>query len=398
LSVRSLTGWSGNRTFFFAGKNMDLSFKFNPEILIGTDTLSMAGTVCSRHGQRIMIAADHGMDTQTVKRLKEILEDSGLKTIVFDRIEEDSTAGKADNIVELSRAAHCDAIIGFGGHKTQIIARMAAIMIPMKITSFELLEGRLSQNKFLPFISIPTEGLDAFSLCDFFIAVDPRSSLIKSIQSPDNLLSAVIIDKSLDKILSRDDAALFIFDGFLTAMEAYCSAKANFFSDTLLERALNFYSRLLKGGTGGINADTYVQAGFLASLGSSVSSPGLGAALSYAINARFKTTPKQQCSTALLPFIAEKLVSARPEKMARIASFLGAAGKGAAVAEAANSAAGNIRRSIEALNLPLDLKAYNIPFDRITAAVEAGRNLEFISNSPWTVLAEDVFEIMKQIL
>jgi alcohol dehydrogenase len=374
---------------------MDLSFKFDPQILLGTGTLSMAGSICRRHGQRAIIAADHEMDKQTVNRLKEILEDSGLQAITFDGIEEKSSVDIADKIAELSRAAHCDAIIGFGGRKTQTIARMAAIMAPMKITSFELLEGRICQNKFLPLIAIPTEGLDAFSLGDYFITADPRSSLIKSIQSPVNLFSAVIIDSSLFNILNGAEAAAFVFDGFLTAMEAYCSAKASFLSDALLERALNFYSRLLKGGA--INADIYAQAGFLASIGSSASSPGIGAVLSYVINGRFKT-PIQQCSTALLPFITEKLANSRPEKIARIASFLGAAGKGVSAAEAANSAAGNIRRSIEAFKLPADLKAFNIPLDRVTAAVEAGRNLEFISNSPWTVSAEDVFEIMKQIL
>jgi alcohol dehydrogenase len=376
---------------------MDISFKFDPQILLGADTLSMAGSVCSRHGQRVMIAADHEMETQTVNRLKEILEDSGLKTIVFDGIEEESGVDMADNIVSLSSAAHCDAIIGFGGRKTQLIARMAAIMAPMKISSFELLEGRQFQNKILPLISIPTEGFDAFSLGDYFIAADPRNSLIKSVQSPGNLFSAVIIDSSLFKFLNNDEAAAFVFDGFLSALEAYCSVKSNFFSDALLERALNFYSRLVKGGAGGINADIYAQAGFLASVGSAASSPGIGAVLSYVINARFKA-PKQLCSTVLLPLIMEKLAGARPEKVARVASFLGAAAKGAGAAEAANSAASNIRRSMEAFKLPADLKTFNIPLDRVTAAVEAGRNLEFISNSPWTVSAEEVFEIMRQIL
>lgn len=381
---------------------MDISFKFDPEILIGADTLSMAGTVCSRHGQRIMVAADHGLETQVVNRLKAILEDSGIEAIVFDGIEENSTVTMSENIAELSRAAHCNAIIGFGGRKAQIIARMTAIMAPMKISAFELLDGRMFQNKFLPFIAIPTEGLDSFSLSEYFIAADPRNNLIKTIQSPGNLFSAVIVDSALYNVLSGNDAAAFVFDGFFAALEAYCSAKANFLSDILLEKALNFYSRLLRSGasssaSGGINADIFAQASFLTSIGNSASSPGAGAALSFAINARFPV-PKQQCSAVLLPFIAEKLAGARPEKMARAASFLSSAGKAASVAEAANSAVSSIRRCMEALNLPSDLKAFNIPLDRVTAAVEAGRNLEFVANSPWTVSEEDVFDIMKKIL
>lgn len=378
---------------------MDISFKFDPEALVGADTLSMAGAVCARHGRRIMVAADHGLDTQIVSRIKSVLEDSGLNVIVFDGIEEDSDVTMAENIAELSRAGHCDAVVGFGGRKTQVIARMIAIIAPMKISAFELLDGRMFQNKFLPFISIPTDGLDAFSLTEYFVAADPRNNMLKSIQCPANLFSAMIIDSTLFKVLSGKDAAAYVLDGFSAALDAYCSAKANFLSDVLLEKSLNLFSRLLKSGTAsaGINADVYAQACFLASIGNSASSPGAGAALSYALSLRFPVS-KQQCSAAILPYMAEKLAGARPEKMARAAALLSGAGKAASVAEAANSAAGNIRRCMEALNVPADLKAYNIPIDRVTAAVEAGRNLEFVANSPWTVSGEEVFEIMRKIL
>jgi len=375
---------------------MDISFKFDPEILVGADTLSMAGTIAVRHGTRIMIAADHGLDSQTTNRLKGILEDSGVEAIIFDGIEEDSSIDMAENVVELLKAAHCDAIIGFGGQKTQIIARMAAIMAPMRITAFELLDGRIFPNKLLPLIAIPTEGLSTFSLVEYFIAADPRNRLLKSIPSPGKLYAAVIVDSSLFKFISDSTAPTFIFDGFLSAVEAYCSTRANFLSDALLERALNFFAKLLKSGANGINADVFAQATFLTALGTSASSPGLGAALSAAINARFPVA-KQQCSSALLPVIAERLVSARPEKMARVASFLGNT-KAASVADAAKSSVDGIRRIMEALQVQPDLKSFNIQLDKITAAGETARALDFVANSSWTVSEEDVFDIIKRVI
>jgi alcohol dehydrogenase len=381
---------------------MDISFKLNPEILIGADTISMAGTIAGRYGTRMMIAADHKLNAQVVNRLKEILKDSGLDAIIFDGIEEDSSAEMADNIVSLLSAAHCDAIIGFGGARTQSFARMAAIMAPMKMSSFELFDGRDCQGKFLPLLTIPTEGTDVFTASDFFLAADPRNRLIKSVSSPHNLYASIIIDSNLITILSDNNAATYIFDGFFSAVEAYCSARANFLSDTLLEKAVNLYAKLLKKGstgasaTGAINAETFAQAGLLLSIGASVSSPGIGAALSAAINARCGI-PKPLCSTALFPIIAERLVSARPEKMARVASLLGA-GKAASAAEAANTAVEAIRNSMTALNVPPDLKDSHIPLDRMAAPADAARKLEMTANSPWTVSEEEVFKILKQIL
>jgi len=378
---------------------MDIAFKFDPEILIGADTLSMAGTVCKRHGRRIMVAADHSLDAAVVNRLKEILEDSGLDAIIFDGIEDDSTAEMAENIVELSKAAHCDAIIGFGGLKSQIIARMAAIMAPLRISAFELLDGRVFQNKFLPFIAIPTKGLDTFSLTDYFLESDPRTRLIKSIKSPPDLYSAVIIDNTLQTFLADKGAAAFIFDGFFSAVEAYCSLKANFLSDALLERSISFYVKLFKSTAGAnaeLNSGTFAQASFLGALGTAASSPGAGSALTAAITARFPIS-KQQCAASLLMPIAEKLSSARPEKMARVASFIGAE-KTASVAEVATASVGAIRRCMETLGLQASLKGFNISLDKVTAAVEAARSLDFVANSPWIVSEEDVFNIIKQII
>jgi alcohol dehydrogenase len=377
---------------------MDVSFRFDPEVLVGEDTLSMAGTVAARHGKRMMIAADHDLDSQIVSRLKEILEDSGLDAIVFDGIEESSSVEMADNIVELACAGHCDAIIGFGGLKTQIIARMEAIMAPMKIRAFELLDGRIFHKKFMPYLAIPTEGMDAFSMTEYFIAVDPRQRIIKTIPSPGGLYSAIIMDSKLFGFFSGASAATFLFENFFFAVEAYCSTRANFFSDTLLERALNLFAKLARSGAAGANnsAEIFAQASFLTALGSSASSPGVGAALSAAISAR---TPiaKPLCSAALYPVITQRLAGARPEKIARLAAFLGA-GKAASVAEGAASAVDVIHRTMTALNVPASLKEYNIPLDRLTAAAEAARNLDLTANSPWTVSEEEIFNILKQIL
>jgi len=375
---------------------MDISFKFNPEVLIGAETISMAGTIAGRYGHRIMIAADHKLDSQIVNRLKDVLQDSGLEAIVFDGIEDDSSAEMADNVVSLLTAAHCDAIIGFGGAKAQTIARMAAIMAPMKITSLELLDGRDCQGKFLPLLAIPTEGTDVFTATDFFLVADPRNKLISSLSSPNHLYASIIIDSNLMTVLSDNASSAFIFEGIFSAVEAYCSSKANFLSDTLLEKAITFFAKLLKKAAGGTQAETFAQACMLLSIGSSVSSPGVGSALSAAINARCNT-PKPRCSAALFPAIAERLVSARPEKMARVAAMLGAA-KAATPADAANSAVDAIRKSMTALNVPVDLKEYNISLDRLTAAADAARKLELTANSPWTVSEDEVFKILKQIL
>jgi alcohol dehydrogenase class IV len=275
---------------------------------------------------------------------------------------------------------------------------MAAIMAHSKMSPFELLENShdLEGKEHLPFITIPTTSLDVFSLTSYFVAADPRERLVKLIASPPNLYAAVLVDSSLFQFLSGPNAAASLFEGLFAAAEGYCSNKSNFLSEALLERAINFYAKMLKSGVGGIDPATFAQATFLTSLGCAASSPGIGAALSIALSARFPVA-KPAAAAALFPKIAEKLVSARPEKMARVAAFLGNTGA-ASVADAAGSAVENIKTSMAAMNVKTDLQEAGLGMDRITAAAEAARNLEFVSNSPWIVSEEDLFEIFKQIV
>ncbi|MCL2880284.1 MAG: iron-containing alcohol dehydrogenase, partial [Treponema sp.] len=136
-------------------------------------------------------------------------------------------------------------------------------------------------------------------------------------------------------------------------------------------------------------------AGFLVALGSSASSPGIGTALSYAINARFPVA-KSWCSTVLLPYVLEKLATARPKKIAKIATLMGEPMEGASVSDAAAMAIDIIRRRMGLLKVPARLKEFNLSLDRLIPVAEAARNLEFVAYSPWTVSSEDAFDILKQ--
>jgi alcohol dehydrogenase len=378
---------------------MDISFKLDPETLIGPDTVSRAGSICSHYGNRVLIATEQVLyEKQSVERLIGILEDSGVEAIIFDEIPAQATADVAEGAASLARGARCSAVIGFGGLKIQTIARMAAIMTPSRIPVFELLDGHKSGDEFLPFIAIPTAGRDPFMFADYFVAVDPRDRSVKQIKSPDKLCAAAIIDSNLAESLSGAFASTTAFDGFCVAVEAYCSTRANFLSDALLEQAMSLYAKMMEaeGGPAGLDAAvSSTNAGFLAALGSAASAPGIGTALAYAINGRYPVA-KSWSSTVILPYILERLVAARPEKMARVAALLGEQIDGVSVADAANFAVDNIRRRMGALKVPARLKEFNLSLDRLVTVAEYARALEFVAFTPWTVSSEDTYDILKQ--
>jgi alcohol dehydrogenase len=321
-----------------------------------------------------------------------------VEAIVFDEIPAQATAEVAESAASLARGARCSAIIGFGGIKTQSIARTAAIIANSRLDIFELMDGRNVEGDLLPYIAIPTTGRDPFLFSNYFIAVDPRDRSVKLIKSPPGLCVAAIIDGNLSESLSGKFAATTAFDGFCTAVEAYCSTRANFFSDALLEQALALYAQIMDSYSSRQLFDLVggsTNAGLLTALGSSLSAPGIGTALAYSLNGRFPVA-KSWCSTAILPYVLERLVSARPEKMARIAQIIGEPVEGVPVSERAAMTVDAIRRRMGILQVPARLKEFNLFLDRLVPVAEAAHNLEFVAFSPWTVATEAAFDILKQ--
>jgi alcohol dehydrogenase len=92
----------------------------------------------------------------------------------------------------------------------------------------------------------------------------------------------------------------------------------------------------------------------------------------------------------------ERLVAARPEKLAKIAALMGEPVEGASVADSANMAVDSIRRRMGVLKVPARLKEFNLSLDRLVPVAEAARNLDFVAYSPWTVSSEDAFDMLKQ--
>jgi len=377
----------------------DTVVKLDPEIIVGPDTVNRAGSLFGRLGSKILLATEQGLyENNMIERLIKILDDSGLETILFDEIPAQTTADIAENIASLAKGSRCDLVVGFGSLKTQYIARLASVLAASSRGLYDLLDGEREETKYVPFAAIPTAGGDPFLFSDYLIAIDPRDRFVKMIKCPRGLCQAVILDPGVSEPLSGKFASTTAFDGLCITLEAYCSAKSSFLSDALLEQAVSLYSGMMHSYADNLVLDfpaAAVNAGFLMSLGASVSAPGIGVALAYALNGKFPVA-KSWCATVLLPYIMEKLVAAKPEKMAKVATLMGEMVEGAAVAEAANMAVDVVRRRMGQLGVPARLKDFNLSLDRLVPAAEAARNLEFVAFSSWTVASEDAYDLLKQ--
>ena len=377
----------------------DTMFRLDPEIIIGMDTVNRAGAILNKHGSRILVATEQRLyENKFIERFVKILEDAGLDIILFDEIPAQATADTAVIAASLARGARCDMVVGFGGLKTQYIAKLVSILAASSLNLFELLDGQKEEKAFLPYTAIPTASEDPFLFTDYLIAVDPRDRFAKLVKCPTGHCTAAILDPGLSEPLTDKFASTAAFSGLCFSLEAYCSLKSSFLSDALLEQAVSLYANMMHSYADSQPSDyhtTSINAGFLMSMGVSASSPGIGVALAYALNGKFPVA-KSWCATVLLPYVMEKLVSSRPEKMAKAATLMGEQIEGVSVATAANMAVDLVRRRMGQLSVPARLKDFDLSLDRLVPTAEAARDLEFVATSPWTVASEDAYDLLKQ--
>ncbi|MDR0598764.1 MAG: iron-containing alcohol dehydrogenase [Treponema sp.] len=378
---------------------MDTSLYLHPEIIAGEGTISRAGAICAEIGDRILIITGPGqIENRNLERLISILDNADVSAITFDEMPAQGMADIAESAARLAQGARCSAVIGLGGIEAQSIARIAAVIAKSGSSVFDLLDGASPGDAFLPYIAIPSSGRDPFLLSPRFIALDPRDRQVKLMRAPPGLCAVTLVDSGLCEPLTGKYAPALAFDSFCAAVEACCSTRASFLSGPLLEQALILAARMMDAYAGNKTdalAETAVQVGLLTALGCAVSPPGIGTALAFALGGHF-AVEKSWCAAVLLPHILEKLTASRPERLARIAELLGEAAADEPVSEAAAKVTAAIRRRAEALKLPLRLQELNLTLDRMVPAAEAARNLEFVAHSPWTVSAEDAYELLKR--
>jgi alcohol dehydrogenase len=187
-------------------------------------------------------------------------------------------------------------------------------------------------------------------------------------------------------------------DTLLGCIEGYLSAKANFLSDTYLTRAIEILGGMIREGIQSVD-DIRMRmnasmAGLLMALGLTTSRQGIGAALSYAINARFMA-PKSWVATILLPSVLEFALNVRGDRIAQIAKLLGEDVSDATSVEAPVRAIDAVRRIIASLGLPTRLREFDLSLDEMIEVAGAARSFDMMNYLPRVVSTEDIYELIK---
>ncbi|HOX11525.1 MAG TPA: iron-containing alcohol dehydrogenase [Spirochaetia bacterium] len=378
----------------------DFRFRVPAETYMGPDTLLKLPSLLASYGSdRVLVVADPMLhEARAVDRVLALLEDRGSKAILFDEIPDGATTASAEDILRLARGARANGVVGLGGVRVLSAARAVAASAAGTASLDDWIDGTPPTCRPLPYISVPTTYRDPFLLTDECALTDARGRRARVLAASPGTTRAVILDPSMSTGLFPKAAAACMLDVLLQAIEGFVSARANFYSDVLLERAVALAASCVdafqtRPDDPAVRADA-LRASFLTGAGLASSSLGLGTAVVLALNARFQV-PKASLAAVVLPYMLEWASKSRLEKVAALAPLLGEDVSELTTAESAVKAVESVRTRLGLLKIPSRLKDFDLELERLVETAEHARTLDMTNHLPRTVSTDDVFDMMK---
>ena len=368
------------------------------QTLFGEGALTRVGIIASQYGTRALLVTESILpEWEFVEKAKKYLSESGVKTIVYSEIGDNSTSMDVEKVVSMAEKSKTEIIIGLGGVQTLSIAKSAARLSTTGHSVDSVLSGAQFPQGGLPYIEIPTTCRSPFLFTDRCLLVDARnrnSRIVSSGQYTDH----AVIDPQLSLSLSAKFTATTLLDTLLFAVEGFISRKSSFLTDKLLLDVCKPLLFLMKPAVLEPNNMEYrvkaSQYGLFTSIGLASSSYGLGSAIALVLGGKF-SLPHSWIASIILPYILEWANRAVPDHLYRIVESVDEDKLGSPL-HSNTELIDFTRYTIASLKLPMRLHTLDLELSKITACIPQIRDIEGTSFLPVTVTENDIYEILQQ--
>ena len=381
----------------------DFVFRINPNIILGSYSLSRLGQLALEWGTRFMVILDPILkEVKIADKVKQSLDDRKVDYFVFNELSEGSTSKTVERALTLAKEGHVHGIIAVGGTSALNVGRAVAALFNEVHTFYTFMDGAQPNTNPIPCICVPSTYRTPFVFTNSVPITDSRSNQIKLMKVQKNLCKLVLYDPNTSLSLSANQKTTIAIELIAMAVEAYLSQKANFFSDMFVEKGLELLTYALDGSPS-LDITTpeeilFAQAGTMISLATTSSSLGLSSMLSLTINSRYKML-KSLVSSILLPYMIEDVVKYKSTKIAKLAKIMKCVQKDEAETlseeELCKAFIDSVRERIAKANLPTRLKDLNLTIEQLSLAVEDVKEIDIVNTLPRSMSTDDIFDFIK---
>lgn len=377
----------------------DFIFKIQPNIVLGSYTSARLGQFSKEWGTKFMVIVDPLLkQLGAVDKLLQSLTDRNIDFFTFDELPEAADTEVIKEALTLAKEAHIHGIIAIGSSKTINVAKAVCALFHETHDLYDFIDGAAPSTAPLPLICVPSTIREPFIFSDRAPIIDARSSELKLLKTTNGLCKLALFDPNLTLTLTENQTAAMAIETLCIATEAYLSPKASFFSDMVIEKAIELMGYGLDGSRS-LTVTTpqevlLSQSGCMASLGATSSSIGACALIAMCVNARYKIS-RALTTEILFPYVIEDAVKYKSDRLARISHILNACPIDANEKDAVSALTEYVRQHIAKVNLPSRLKDLGLTIEQLSLAAEDAGSLDLINTLPRSMSADDLFDLIK---
>ena len=313
---------------------MNFGYHLPVNLIFGTGAVDRAGEQTALWGKKALLVTGGGSARRSglYGRVCASLEKEGVETVTFDRVEQNPLTTTAEAGAALAKQSECDVVVGLGGGSVMDCAKAVAFLTLNDGDVSEYIYGRLTGDRALPLILIPTTCGTGSEGNGFAVLTNPATGDKKSLRTPSIIARASLVDPACMTTLPKKVLASVGFDALCHSMEAYVANAATPLSDALALEAVKLAASSLVPLVTGTDEsmEAWEQLTLASTLGGMVIGTA-GVTLAHGMEhpaSGIRNVVHGQGLAALTPAAMEVLLPGSPEKFARLSTLLGGTGAG----------------------------------------------------------------------
>jgi alcohol dehydrogenase len=353
----------------------------------GTKALIVSGK--STHGGKL------------AKDMRKILEDAGLKAVIFSGADPNPTDTSAMEGADIYRKENCNIIVAVGGGSPIDCAKAIGIVVYNGgvINDYEGM-GKVTKGT-PPLIAVNTTAGTASEMTSFAVITDTKRRIKMAIADARITPDVAVNDPELMVSMSPALTAATGMDALTHAVEAYVSTMATPTTDAAAIKAIELISKYLRKavahGEDVSTRDMMAHAEYLAGVAFNNASLGYVHSMAHQLGG-FYDLPHGVCNAILLPYVEMYNMHVCPERFACIAKAMGEEIEGLNLEEAADRAIDAIKKLASDIGIPSGLKELGAREEDLEIlAVNAMQDICHLTN-PREFSKEDILEIYRKAL
>jgi alcohol dehydrogenase len=383
---------------------MTMSAYYIPTVnLLGSGTVNEVGDrVKILGGSKALIVTDAGLVKLGVAdKVKKIIEDAGLKAVIFGGAEPNPTDKNVDAGFEVWKDENCNAIVSLGGGSSHDCAKGIGLLASNggKIHDYEGIDK--SNNPMVPLIAVNTTAGTASEMTRFCIITDSSRKV-----------KMAIVDWRVTPKISINDPDLMVgmppaltaatgMDALTHAIEAYVSTAATPLTDSAALMAIELVSQYLPiavaNGTNMEAREKMAYAQFLAGMAFNNASLGYVHSMAHQLGGYYNL-PHGVCNAILLPHVEQFNLIGCADRLRDVAAAMGENVDGLSVFDAAQKAIDSIKKLSSSIGIPSGLKELNVKEEDFEIMAKNAKVDACQFTNPRTATLQQVIQIFKNAM